>query len=328
MIFRAVNALLKRCVLVSSDSLKDPQVDWDGMKRKTQLAHGLRFFFIFMGASICSASPFPVTKIVRGAANVSAIPPEKVCHYYASHVEKTHGIPDKLLTAISLTESGRSTVKGLISWPWTLNAEGKGYYFATKAEAILAVQRLQAKGTKSIDVGCMQINLHHHPQAFSSLEEAFDPASNVAYGANFLKILQKSHKNWAKAVAHYHSATPSVHLIYQNKVLKTWLEEKQKKPTLFSQRRYPLHTTSPRAFFGRAASRTLRRTASPPPPSWVKKQTTTSNLSAIPEVQRVSSQAVYQTHGKKIVKTRSSPTKKDPLFKGPPWFLEKSTKKI
>ncbi|MGL5785015.1 MAG: lytic transglycosylase domain-containing protein [Alphaproteobacteria bacterium] len=303
------------------------------MKKKAQLARDLRFFFTLlllwgvMGARVSVASPFPVTKIVREAANVSAISPEKVCHYYASHMEKAHGIPDKLLTAVSLTESGRSTVKGLVSWPWTLNAEGKGYYFSTKREAILAVQRLQAKGIKSIDVGCMQINLHHHPQAFSSLEDAFDPSANVAYGANFLKTLQKSHKNWAKAVAHYHSATPSVHLAYQNKVLKTWLEEKQKKPTLFSQRRYPLHTASPRAFFGRTTSRTLRRAASPPPPAWVKKHTTAPHLSQIPEVQRVSSQAVYQTYGKKITKIKSSPTKKDPFFKGPPWLSGRAPQK-
>ncbi|MGL4427144.1 MAG: lytic transglycosylase domain-containing protein [Alphaproteobacteria bacterium] len=320
-------------MLVSSDSLKDPQVDWNEMEKKTHLARTLRFFFTllllwgFIEAKVCSASSFPVSKIVRGAAGVSAIPPEKVCHYYASDMEKTHGIPDKLLTAVSLTESGRSTVKGLVSWPWTLNAEGKGYYFSTKTEAILAVQRLQAKGITSIDVGCMQINLHHHPQAFSSLEEAFDPAANVAYGANFLKTLQKSHKNWAKAVAHYHSATPSVHLAYQNKVLKTWLEEKQKKTTLFSQRRYPLYTTSPRAFFGRTTSRTLRRTASPPPPAWVKKHTSAPNLSQVPEVQRISSQAVYQTRGKKIMKTRSLPTKKDPLSKGPSWLLGKASEK-
>ncbi|MGL4372122.1 MAG: lytic transglycosylase domain-containing protein [Alphaproteobacteria bacterium] len=321
-------------MLVSFDSLKDPQVDWNEMEKKTHLARTFRFFFTllllwgFMEARVSLASPFPVAKIVRGSASVSAIPPEKVCHYYASYMEKTHGIPDKLLTAVSLTESGRSTVKGLVSWPWTLNAEGKGYYFSTKTEAILAVQRLQAKSIKSIDVGCMQINLHHHPEAFSSLEEAFDPASNVAYGANFLKTLQKSHKNWAKAVAHYHSATPSVHLVYQNKVLKTWLEEKQKKPTLFSQRRYPLHTGSPRAFFGRTTSRTLRRAASPPPPAWVKKHTSAPNLSQVPEVQRISSQAIYQTRGKKIMKTRSLTTKKDPLSKGLSWLLGKATEKL
>jgi len=60
-------------------------------------------------------------------------------------------------------------------WPWTINAEGQGPYFATRAEAISAVQRLQEQGVRSIDVGCMQVNLLHHPQAFATMEQAFDP---------------------------------------------------------------------------------------------------------------------------------------------------------
>jgi Transglycosylase SLT domain len=276
----------------------------------------------FIGDALCDVVSPPVTRRARTAAiSASTIPPEQVCQHYAARIEKTHGIPDKLLTAVSLTESGRSTVKGLVSWPWTLNAEGKGYYFSTKAEAIRAVQRLQAKGTKSIDVGCMQINLLHHPQAFSSLEEAFDPASNIAYGANFLKTLQKSYRNWGKAVAHYHSATPALHRPYQTKVLKTWLEEKQKKPTLFSQRRVPLHLANPRAFFGRAVSRTVHRTAHPPPPSWAQKNSATPSGES--EVQRVPSQAIYHTRGKKMMKIRTSPSGRNPLSKRPSWLVKK-----
>ena len=74
-------------------------------------------------------------------------------------------VPPQLLAAIGRVESGRrDPVTGVWgAWPWTINAEGSGSYFDTKAEAIQAVQALQARGVRSIDVGCMQVNLMHHP---------------------------------------------------------------------------------------------------------------------------------------------------------------------
>ncbi|MFO1026934.1 MAG: lytic transglycosylase domain-containing protein [Acetobacteraceae bacterium] len=126
--------------------------------------------------------------------------------------ERTHNIPDHLLAAIARVESGRrDPVSGSIDpWPWTINAEGQGAYFDTKAEAIAAVQALRAKGVRSIDVGCMQISLLHHPDAFASLEQAFDPASNANYGARFLSELYGKSNNWPRAVEMYHSATPGL----------------------------------------------------------------------------------------------------------------------
>ena len=40
-----------------------------------------------------------------------------------------------------------------------------------------------------MDVGCMQVNLYHHAHAFSSLDNAFDPQSNVDYAARFLRSI-------------------------------------------------------------------------------------------------------------------------------------------
>lgn len=186
--------------------------------------------FVFCALSFCERS-------IAYPNNLTAVPPEKACQFYAAQMEQTYRIPDKLLSAVSLTESGRSTIRGLVAWPWTINVEGKGHYFPTKTAAIQAVRRFQKKGFKSIDVGCMQINLMHHPDAFKNLEQAFDPQTNISYGAKFLKNLKESHKNWHKAVAHYHSATPAYHIPYQKKVLKTWLEEKKK------GKASPLHMT-------------------------------------------------------------------------------------
>ena len=144
------------------------------------------------------------------------------CEIFIRRFEKQHNIPEKLLSAIALIESGRRFDGEKVAWPWTINANGVPYVFETKKEAIAKVEELQAKGIRSIDVGCMQINLLYHPNAFASIEDAFDPEKNIAYAAQFLKEKMVAQGNWQHAVAHYHSATQSLNVPYKNKVLQTW----------------------------------------------------------------------------------------------------------
>jgi hypothetical protein len=54
-------------------------------------------------------------------------------------------------------------------------------------------------------VGCLQIDLFYHADAFSSLEEAFEPAINAAYGATLLLTNRIAFGDWTSAVAFYHS---------------------------------------------------------------------------------------------------------------------------
>ena len=132
-------------------------------------------------------------------------------------------VPDRLMQAIGAIESGRRDASGSVAaWPWTINAEGAGAYFATKNEAIGAVLALRARGVRSIDVGCMQVILMHHPNAFASLDEAVDPASNARYAARFLTRLLAQTGSWPAAVAGYHSLTPDIGSEYARKVLAIW----------------------------------------------------------------------------------------------------------
>lgn len=146
------------------------------------------------------------------------------CAAAVSRQERLSRIPSRLLTAISLVESGRwdRKTKSSAAWPWTVTAEGKGRFFPSKAAAIAAVTRLRKRGITSIDVGCMQVNLHFHPEAFASLDEAFDPETNAAYAASFLVSLRKDHGSWRRAVQHYHSSTREKRIPYQKKVYATW----------------------------------------------------------------------------------------------------------
>jgi len=163
-------------------------------------------------AMLCAAKP------------ALALEDDMVCGQETARQERLMSIPDRLLHAISLVESGRwdAERRATLAWPWTVMAEGQGRFLPTKAAAIAEVMKLKARGVRNIDVGCMQVNLLAHPDAFATLDEAFEPRSNVAYAARFLRDLYSQDNNWGQAGAHYHSQTPSEAAPYKAKLLAVW----------------------------------------------------------------------------------------------------------
>ncbi|MCW8835927.1 MAG: transglycosylase SLT domain-containing protein [Rhodospirillales bacterium] len=147
-----------------------------------------------------------------------------VCGPQIAVHERRLGIPRHLLKAIAHAESGRwdDSRGATIAWPWTVTSGGPGKYFPTKAAAIAEVRRLQAEGVTNIDVGCMQINLRYHPEAFRNLEDAFNPDRNVAYAGDFLRRLFNSTGSWGEAAQRYHSSDPDRGALYRAKVLAGW----------------------------------------------------------------------------------------------------------
>ena len=164
---------------------------------------------------------------VQAKANDLKVDDAYVCMQATAKIEQQYQIKKHLLTTISSVETGRynEAKKQTLAWPWTINAQGKGRYFATKEEAVRAVKKLQAQGVKSIDVGCMQVNLKYHGKAFSSLDEAFEPEKNAAYSAQFLRQLYKRNKqDWTKTAMHYHSRNLRQGTNYKNRLEKHYAE--------------------------------------------------------------------------------------------------------
>jgi Transglycosylase SLT domain len=147
-----------------------------------------------------------------------------LCEQAIARAEVIGHTPSGMLAAIGQVESGRPDARtgAMRPWPWTIDADGVGQFFATKAQAVAAVVVLQEEGVRSIDVGCMQVNLMHHPAAFTSLDQAFDPVSNTTFAVRFLNTLYRSTGSWPKAIAAYHSDTPRIGDDYQRRVLVTW----------------------------------------------------------------------------------------------------------
>jgi hypothetical protein len=78
---------------------------------------------------------------------------------------------------------------------------------------------LLARGRRSVDIGCMQVNLLYHPEAFRSVAEGFDPATNTRYAVRFLQELRARTGNWADSIAQYHSGDPERGAGYQRRVV-------------------------------------------------------------------------------------------------------------
>lgn len=143
------------------------------------------------------------------------------CNTAIAAAEARHETLPGLLLAIAKAESGRPIppLPGLQPWPWAVNADGGAYYFDSKDAAVAWLKLAQQRGVGQIDIGCMQINLQSHPGAFTSIEQAFDPAANADYAARFLSRLRAdSGGNWFDAVGYYHSRTPVLAADYRARV--------------------------------------------------------------------------------------------------------------
>ena len=199
-----------------------------------------------------------------------ALSPGEQCRTAIAAAERGHGVPPQLLASIGRVESGRRdpATGAWGAWPWTINAEGQGSYFNSKAEAIQAVTALQARGVRSIDVGCMQVNLMHHATAFPNLDMAFEPAVNADYAARFLVQLYGQAGDWTSATADYHSSNPEEGGPYAAKVTSIWPEEQRKAglapaSPLAPGRSGPLASAVP-PFPGRQSARLFAMAGTPP----------------------------------------------------------------
>ncbi|MBV9812392.1 MAG: hypothetical protein JO326_06555 [Acetobacteraceae bacterium] len=183
---------------------------------------------LFMPRPRPAAAAAPATASVAGSFTAPPFlpgsgAPGDQCLTAIATSERANGIPHGLLSAIARVESGRSDGHGTVKpWPWSINVEGTDHVFDTERDAVAAVQDYIAQGIRSIDVGCLQVNLMYHPEAFASVADGFDPPKNAAYAAHFLRALFDRSGSWGEATAGYHSATPELGEPYRRKVESTW----------------------------------------------------------------------------------------------------------
>ncbi len=146
----------------------------------------------------------------------------RLCDSAAAMAAEQSGVPLSVLMSIARAESGYRAGDETHPWPWTMNVSGKGFFFASQAEAERFAQAHLDEGNANFDVGCFQINLRWHSRNFQSLQDAFDPYKNAAYAAEFLGKLYNETGDWSAAVAAYHSRTEIHAKAYLQRVKSIW----------------------------------------------------------------------------------------------------------
>jgi len=150
------------------------------------------------------------------------------CTKLINNIEKKYKIPNKLLEAISLTETGRTVGGKYVAWPWSLNISGESFFFKNEKDLLVLLEK-KIKSQKNIDIGCMQISYKYHNKNFRNIEEISDPKKNIEWAALYLKKLFNKHNSWNKAIAKYHSSNPKRMKNYLTKVHKNWRYVRQNK---------------------------------------------------------------------------------------------------
>jgi hypothetical protein len=165
-------------------------------------------------------APLPGNALAANTLTGRTLAAPALCLAAVQAAEYRHGIPRGLLLAIAEVETGRPLAEGggRVPWPWSANADNQSYFFATRQDAVAWTRQALRRGVASIDSGCLQVNLQQHPDAFASVEQAFDPVPNADYAARFLMQLYRQTGNWRAAVGWYHSHTPTLADPYRDKV--------------------------------------------------------------------------------------------------------------
>ena len=150
-----------------------------------------------------------------------AVQQSELCTTALRRAEQRYHLPAALLQSIARAESGLPIIflGNVRPWPWTVDADGSGLFFDSKTAAIAWVHD-QALRHDFVDVGCMQVDLHYHPEAFASMEDAFDPDMNADYAARLLQGLHDGEAggSWDVAVGLYHSHSAPLAAEYRDRV--------------------------------------------------------------------------------------------------------------
>jgi len=144
-----------------------------------------------------------------------------LCRTAIAAAEAKYQLPPGLLTSIAKVESGRpiASLQQVQPWPWTIDADGQALFLDSRPAAVAWAQQGLRRGVRFMDVGCMQVDWQLHPEAFKSLDQAFDPIANADYAARYLRSLfAEAHGDWDVAVGWYHSHTVDLAAEYRYRV--------------------------------------------------------------------------------------------------------------
>ena len=119
--------------------------------------------------------------------------PRAACLAAARQAETNHSLPEGLLTAIALNESGLHA--------YALNLRGRAYFPDNRAEA---ARLLRAAGGRGM-AGCFQINAGVHVARGD--DWPLDPERAADWAASYLAQHYETYGDWGRAVMRWHGAS-------------------------------------------------------------------------------------------------------------------------
>ncbi|MBO1073917.1 transglycosylase SLT domain-containing protein [Roseomonas marmotae] len=123
--------------------------------------------------------------------------PRSACLDAARAAEAAHDLPDGLLVAVALAESGLHAN--------ALNIGGRSYYPETTAQARKLLNGAGAR--QSVMAGCMQVNARVHARGS---DWPLDPGKATTWAAKHLRMQYNRTGNWADAIRAWNGARPGV----------------------------------------------------------------------------------------------------------------------
>ena len=144
-------------------------------------------------STACAEMPAPVTQ-ARDMLPREVSSPRSACLIAARQAEITHGLPEGLLTAIALNESGLHA--------YALNLRGRAYFPETREEARRLLLSARGRGM----AGCFQINAGVH--VARGEDWPLDPTQAADWGGRYLAQHYETYGDWGRAVLRWHGASP------------------------------------------------------------------------------------------------------------------------
>ena len=90
--------------------------------------------------------------------------------------------------------------------PWALNKAGQSIIPTSQQDAHAILYKSIAQGSRHIDIGLMQINLHWHGHRVEKPEHLLDPVTNLKIGAGILaEAIQSVPNDLVLGIGRYHS---------------------------------------------------------------------------------------------------------------------------
>ena len=133
-----------------------------------------------------------------------------------------HQLDPYILYAVALIESAKGSTQNQVTpWPWAINKSGKSIIPASQQEARTILNKTLAEGSRNIDVGLMQINLHWQGHRVDKPEQLLNPVTNLQIGALVLaEAIQSVPNDLVLGIGRYHSwQNVNAAIAYGRKVL-------------------------------------------------------------------------------------------------------------